>query len=289
MGSWHWIFAAEIITSSHRSLFASSFTSLQYNVNPRQNIKNTIFSTPNCRLERNYRNIKALSNDKNDGEMIKPRKKAKKNSTKGDAHFLRKRTDDIMQVTSSDTDATQIKSHSNFESLSSKGMKVDRRTFNWLIGEWAFSGEYDAPDQAHALLERMEGLSKMADKVNHSFRPDVRIFNHVINAYSRSGRRDAGDKTRNLLNQMERLGESGRHDARPNSQTYAYVMEAYVKSDSLGAVIQAEELYNRMEGLYLEGDKDVIPNTRTFNAMINAWGILARLMLRKKLKIILKR
>ena len=24
-------------------------------------------------------------------------------------------------------------------------MKVDRRNFNWLIGEWAFSVEYDTP------------------------------------------------------------------------------------------------------------------------------------------------
>jgi hypothetical protein len=76
-------------------------------------------------------------------------------------------------------------------------MKIDKKTFNWLIDSWAFSGELDAPDKAHALLTRMEVLD--SSSTHGSIRPDVRSYTKVINAISRSGRADAGDMADKIL------------------------------------------------------------------------------------------
>ena len=82
-------------------------------------------------------------------------------------------------------------------------MKVGRKTFNFLIDAWAFSGELDAADHAMSLLDRMEFLQNFPDFVSSS--PDVRSYTKVINAISRSARPDAGDVAESILNKMEQL------------------------------------------------------------------------------------
>jgi hypothetical protein len=150
-------------------------------------------------------------------------------------------------------------------------MKVGRKTFNFLIDAWAFSGELDAADHAMRLLDRMEFLQKFPDFVSSS--PDVRSYTKVINAISRSARPDAGEVAESILDKMEQLYLSGVNpSAKPNTFTYTAVIEAYANCGGDGAAEKAEEILERMIAKFNQGDPDVTPTSRCFNAAINAYG-----------------
>ena len=209
-------------------------------------------------------------------------KRRNNNPAMGDTAFLRKRTSELLRVTSkehladlntvslSDTaNATIDGVTANVNAMDvplSGGMKVGRKTFNFLIDAWAFSGEMDAADQALELLARMEELSDYA-----RISPDVRSYTKVINAVSRSMRPDAGEIAENLLDKMEHLSSSGANpSAKPNTFTYTAVIEAYANSGAQGSAMKAEEVCEAMIEKYQSGDPDVRPTARCFNAVITA-------------------
>ena len=184
-------------------------------------------------------------------------KRRTNNQAMGDTAFLRKRTTELLRVTSkehlaflntvslSDTTNTTadgvVVVEANVNAMDvplSGGMKVGRKTFNFLIDAWAFSGEMDAGDQTLELLARMEELSDYA-----RISPDVRSYTKVINAVSRSMRADAGEIAENLLDKMEQLSSSGANpSAKPNTFTYTAVIEAYAHSGAQGSAMKAEEV-----------------------------------------------
>lgn len=212
------------------------------------------------------------------------------NPAMGDTAFLRKRTSDLMHVTSPDQcDAFDISSCD--ESLRRGGMKVGLKTFNFLIDAWAFSGELDAADQALRLLDRMEemyhnslvGSSNGSDgddgeyshEPNPGFKicPDVRSYTKVINALSRSMRPDAGELAERILDKMETVAASGENpSAKPNTYTYVAAIEAHANSGVEGSPQKTEEILERMIERYQSGDAEIRPNARCFNAAINAYA-----------------
>ena len=68
-------------------------------------------------------------------------KSRKNNKAMTNPKFLRKRTEALLNASGS---------HGT--------LKVDKKTFDWLLDAWAYSGESDAVDNALALLARMEEL-----------------------------------------------------------------------------------------------------------------------------------
>jgi len=148
------------------------------------------------------------------------RKPRRNNEAMGDTVFLRKRTGDLLRLISDEF----LSSSGESEATLDRSMKVGRKTFNFLIDAWAFSGELDAADHAMSLLDRMEFLQNFPDFVSSS--PDVRSYTKVINAISRSARSDAGDVAESILNKMEQLHLSGANpSAKPNTYTYTAVRE----------------------------------------------------------------
>jgi hypothetical protein len=224
------------------------------------------------------------------------------NQAMGDTAFLRKRTSDLLHVTSP-TECDAYDASSCEESLGRGGMKVGLKTFNFLIDAWAFSGELDAADQALRLLDRMEemyynslsawsaqhggqsgvdGFSTSQQDGSNSppsdgpvikIRPDVRSYTKVINALSRSMRPDAGEAAERILDRMEASYASGENpSAKPNTYTYVAAIEAHANSGIDGAPQKTEEMLERMIERYQSGDPDVRPNARCFNAAINAYA-----------------
>eukprot|EP00565_Helicotheca_tamesis_P003951 CAMPEP_0185728158 /NCGR_PEP_ID=MMETSP1171-20130828/3609_1 /TAXON_ID=374046 /ORGANISM="Helicotheca tamensis, Strain CCMP826" /LENGTH=714 /DNA_ID=CAMNT_0028396833 /DNA_START=90 /DNA_END=2231 /DNA_ORIENTATION=- len=222
-----------------------------------------------------------------------------KNPAMADTNFLRKRTEELLRITSPDATATATPS----TPLSSKGMKVDRRTFNFLIDAWAFSGEPDAAEIARNLLRRMESLSASSSSSSspdatgtnstsempsstsdrHNIQPDVRSYTKVINAYARSGRADAGERAEAIMREMERLYTSGENtSARPNAYTYTGVIEAYANSHAPGSGFAAnricEQMITKAAEVDVYSDEDLLSkdeerlNARAFNAAIRAWA-----------------
>lgn len=198
----------------------------------------------------------------------KPRKK---NPAMEDTSFLRKRTSNLLRLTSKD----RI-SEDNLGTAG--GMKVHRKSFNFLIDAWAFSGELDAADQALRLLDRMEELhysSLLEDKhdLTKKMSPDVRSYTKVINALARSMRPDSGELAGDLLRKMEYLYDTEQNaDVKPNAYTYTAVIEAHANSGVDGSAERAEEVLEQMIKKYERGDKDVTPTARCFNAVINAYA-----------------
>lgn len=200
------------------------------------------------------------------------RRPQRNNVAMGDTAFLRKRTTDLLRVTSGEFLSNTSDMESNHNNSLSRRMKVGRKTFNFLIDAWAFSGELDAADHALRLLERMEFLQDCSPDFISSA-PDVRSYTKVINAISRSARPDAGDIAEEILNKMEYLYSSGANlSAKPNTFTYTTVIEAYANSGSEGSAEKAEAILDRMIARFQAGDTDVTPTARSFNAAITAYG-----------------
>jgi len=233
-----------------------------------------------------------------------------KRSVTGDIQYLRKRTEHILRITtppppshtlSSSSTNTDLESSSVSHNpgdipdstittsavpsnlvfmstvplISSKGMKADRKTFNWLIDAWSTSGEIDAPEKATALLERMEELtwphvyntssssSIMSASLTPSsiFQPNIQSYTKVMSAYARSGRPDAGILAEDLLNRML-AAQVDRYSSTypyaytsgipfPTAQTFTHVMEAYANSGSIDAAPKVQQLCNQIEQMYL--------------------------------------
>jgi polyhydroxyalkanoate synthesis regulator phasin len=216
------------------------------------------------------------------------RKRRSNNPAMGDTAFLRKRTSDILRVTSPDhlvnvgIGESKDMDGSDDETSSvvlGRGMKVGLKTFNFLIDAWAFSGELDAADQALRLLDRMEELHSRQGELEEAHSdhlkicPDVRSYTKVINALSRSMRPDAGELAEGILNKMEHIYSTGENPAaRPNTYTYTAAIEAYANSGIEGSLEKTEELLERMIARYQSGDPEVLPNARCFNAAISAYA-----------------
>ncbi|KAL7540078.1 hypothetical protein ACHAXR_009840, partial [Thalassiosira sp. AJA248-18] len=192
-------------------------------------------------------------------------KSRQNNKAMADPEFLRKRTQTLLRK-------TQDKGGNSSDGTT---LKVDKRTFDWLIDAWSYSGEHDAADHALSLLHRMEELRDTT--IDHpSISPDVKSYTKVINAIARSGREDAGEQAEEILNRMihesaDDIGGGG-VVLRPNTFTYTYVIDAYARSQSPKAPHAAQRLVEHMEQLRLEGDPEVRPTTRAWNSVIAAWA-----------------
>jgi len=207
---------------------------------------------------------------------------------KFDLNFLRKRTANLLHITSPEYIASE--SHpttpSNDDTTTTaattkKHKKADRRTFHWLMDSWAFSGRTEGVDQSLALLTRMESLAG----THPQLAPNERSYSKLIHAYAKSGRKDAGVKAHNILDAMlercptSQLAEEGEDGASssvsPNSFLYTSVLEAYCANapSSATAASSAEALCLEMQRLYeINPELSIRPTSRSFNAVINAWG-----------------
>jgi hypothetical protein len=280
-------------TDTDANANTDSNTAGSSNADTAPGVSNTEIKSLNGSIQKEKRKIK------------KPHKQTKLENRKGkrrnnnpameDIAFLRKRTSELLRVTSKEpsnpktsvplsatsTDtiggaldvnanndiANNAVANNAIDAPLSRGMKVGRKTFNFLIDAWAFSGEMDAADQALDLLARMEELSDNYKAIS----PDVRSYTKVINALSRSMRADAGEIAENILDKMVRLSSSGANSsAKPNTFTYTAVIEAYANSGAQGSAMKAEEICEAMIEKYESGDPDVRPTARCFNAVINA-------------------
>lgn len=189
-----------------------------------------------------------------------------------DISFLRKRTSNLLKVTSPETYSSDRQEPPHQQVHLSRGMKVNLNTFNFLIDGWAFSGEPDACDKAMTLLERMGDMYYNHGETSPVC-PDVRSYTKVINALSRSKRKDSASLAEQLFYKMERLAESGENpSAKPNTYTYTAAIEAQANSGLEGSPEKAEELLVKMIYKYQSGDPDVVPNARCFNAAISAYA-----------------
>lgn len=184
------------------------------------------------------------------------KKSRKNNKAMEEPEFLRKRTQALLN-----------KTENNNNNHSGGTLKVDKRTFDWLIDAWSYTGEEDAADNALALLSRMEELRDT--NVTPSISPDVKSYTKVINAIARSGKKDAGERAEELLNRMIEDEVNG---LRPNTLTYTYVIDAYARTLSAKAPHAAQRLIEQMELLRSEGDLEVKPTTRAWNSVIAAWS-----------------
>jgi pentatricopeptide repeat protein len=214
-----------------------------------------------------------------------------KNAAFHDPQFLRKRTADLLKVTdgpvilggprnmeNSDTTNGIIASSSTPQL--GRHMKVEKKTFHFLLDAWAFSGESDAAEQAMTLLRRMEELGQRSSSTTmNPIQPDVRSYTKTINAISRQGGISGGEDAEALLEKMRSISAAASHtnpeyasSIRPNSYTYTAVIQAHSNSGAIGSPERAEALIERMIDKYQRGDDSVRPTSKTFNAVIHAFG-----------------
>jgi len=205
-------------------------------------------------------------------EVHNNRKRRKNNHAMKDISFLRKRTSNLLKVTAPENYSSGQEEPPHQQVHLSRGMKINVKSFNFLIDGWAFSGEPDGCDKAMTLLDRMEEMYYSYGE-NSPVCPNVRSYTKVINALSRSKRKDSANLAEQLLYKMERLAESGENpSAKPNTFTYTAAIEAQANSGLEGSPEKAEELLVKMIIRYQSGDPDVVPNARCFNAAISSYA-----------------
>jgi len=193
-------------------------------------------------------------------------KSRKNNKAMADPDFLRKRTEALLRMTVDNYNTSNNLSLSNSNAGT---LKVDKRTFDWLIDAWSYSGECDAADYALSLLSRMEELRGF--NVGAGVIPDVKTYTKVINAVARSGRRNAGEEAEAILERMIH-DDATTGELRPNTYTYTYVIDAHARSPSSKSPHAAQRLIEEMERLRASGDPEVRPTTRAWNSVIAAWA-----------------
>ena len=217
-----------------------------------------------------------------------------KNAAFHDPQFLRKRTADLLKVTDDLVVIGCPRSTNSIDATTTNGaptsstpqlgrhMKVEKKTFHFLLDAWAFSGESDAAEQAMTLLRRMEELgqrcSSSATTMN-PIQPDVRSYTKTINAIARHASKTGGDDAELLLEKMRNMFAAATHtnpeyasSIKPNSYTYTAVIQAHANSGVIGSPERAEALIERMIDKYQRGDDSVRPTAKTFNAVIHAYG-----------------
>jgi hypothetical protein len=209
----------------------------------------------------------------------------KNNTAMADPDFLRKRTETLLRITQASYKTSHLISLTS-GNAGVGSLKVDKRTFDWLIDAWSYSGEDDAADNALSLLYRMEELGdgNISDAADGSIgqqppaavSPDVKSYTKVINAIAHSGRPDAGEMAEKVLKRMmtaaSQLGDDAACDLRPNTFTYTYVIDAYARSSSPRAPHAAQRIVVEMERLRAGGDPEVRPTSRAWNSVISAWA-----------------
>jgi len=186
----------------------------------------------------------------------------------GDIDFLRKRTKDILEATDPEQQQHTGADFVSNKKLSGRSMRINRKTFHFLIDSWAFSGELDAADQALSLLQRMEDLTQDDDSSYEHLAPDVRSYTKAMNAIARSPTKAmaAGQEAEELL------AKRRSREIQPNTYTYTAVVEAHANSGAPGSADRCAELCEEMVQLYEEQEEgvDVKPTARAFNAAISA-------------------
>merc|ERR1719491_2654286 len=201
------------------------------------------------------------------------------NRPKFDPNFLRKRTANLLYITSpnylaSDKHLTTPAS----TKVTKKWKKADRRTFHWLMDSWAFSDQREGVHQALSLLRRMESIAP----THPHLAPDVRSYSKLINAYAKSRQKGAGEKAHSVLKSMLELqssSSSNNDTVKPNAFLYTSVLEAYANSSptSPTAAQSAESLCYEMHALHsTQPELQIRPTPRSYNAVINAWGHSAK-------------
>jgi hypothetical protein len=200
-----------------------------------------------------------------------------------DPDFLRKRTENLLRITETSYKTRLLLGGD----IGVGSLKVDKRTFDWLIDAWSHSGEDDAANNALSLLYRMEELrdnsvDDSSDDIDvdvegrrqqHVVSPDVKSYTKVINAIAHSGMHDAGERAEQVLERM--ISASSRlrdDDLRPNTLAYTYVIDAYARSTSSRAPHAAQRIVEEMERLRAGGDALVRPTSRAWNSVISAWA-----------------
>ena len=206
------------------------------------------------------------------------------NPAMGDVAFLRKRTSNLLKLTSGASGAAcsdRVSREAEKESKKVFGgnMKTDQKTFHFLIDAWAFSGEKDGAEQAKRLLTRMEELRRSEPERNIT--PNVRSYTKAINAISRTAalfkNQNAGQDAESILTKMSKLSEVD-PDVEPNTYTYTAVIEAYANSGAPGSAQKAFDLCETMVQKYKQQITDgnrkpsIIPTSRAFNAAITAFA-----------------
>jgi len=232
-----------------------------------------LYSSLMVDIKKKIRRPTATSTIKNKNKNKNKKKPERSTRPKFDSNFLRKRTANLLHITSSEYLASDEHLTTPASTkLTKKWKKADRRTFHWLMDSWAFSGQREGVDHALELLRRMESIAP----THPHLAPDVRSYSKLINAYAKSGRVDAGEKAHSILNSMLELRSSSHNSTvTPNSFLYTSVLEAYVQSspNSPTAAQNAESLCYEMHSLYKASPQlNIRPTPRSYNAVINAWG-----------------
>mmetsp|Transcript_26115 Transcript_26115/g.40623 ORF Transcript_26115/g.40623 Transcript_26115/m.40623 type:complete len:690 (+) Transcript_26115:247-2316(+) len=196
------------------------------------------------------------------------------NKAMADPVFLQKRTETLLRMTSPENDIIDSISLGN---VGGGNMKVDKRTFDWLIDAWAYSGADHAVEYTLRLLKRMEHFKDRMtmggdDGDEYELYPDVKTYTKVINAIANSGKEDAGEQAEAILNRMIDMNEPL---TMPNTYTYTNVIDAYARSApyNSNAPYSAQRLAERMEELRATSTSEQVkPTARAWNSVIGAWA-----------------
>ena len=244
--------------------------------------------------QRERENSKAIGNTAQMGMSNRNKSRngssTNKNAAFHDPQFLRKRTADLLKVTEDivvigspriigSIDATNGTPSSSTPQLG-RHMKVEKKTFHFLLDAWAFSGESDAAEQAMTLLRRMEELGQRSSATTmNPIQPDVRSYTKAINAIARQASKSSGDDAEAVLEKMRSMFTAATYtdpeyasSIKPNAYTYTAVIQAHANSGVIGSPERAEALVERMIDKYQRGDDSVRPTAKTFNAIIHAYG-----------------
>jgi pentatricopeptide repeat protein len=143
--------------------------------------------------------------------------------------------------------------------------------YNCLLLAWANSSQPDAPEQAQAILRRMQQGQQQPDEERMP-KPDGTSYNIVLGCWSSSSdpnnKERAADQAEALLRQMR---AESRDDVRMTSQSYKYVISALAK---VGEGKRAEAWLTQLVKDYNhQFDAELKPDVEPFQSVLRAYSL----------------
>jgi hypothetical protein len=188
--------------------------------------------------------------------------------------------DEVFAAQSAEANLEKLEARARIEALKRKeissaappAVTLDIECFNVVLTAISKCRQYDAPERAIKIIERME---RYVIDGHESLRPNLRSWNAVLNTFARAaGRkdRDFAWEAERILERMFSQHKDGDRAVQPDAFTFAAVLNAHQRCSDPSAIHRADAIVRKMEELYESGASQTPPDVFHYTILTSAWA-----------------
>jgi len=141
----------------------------------------------------------------------------------------------------------------------------DTISFSTTINAWSKSSDRNAPDRAHALLQKLIGL--YISEGNKIHKPDIFTYTNVMQCWIKSKKPEAAEKVESILRELQTMEYDGDATMKPDAACWNSVISAWA---SAGNGERAEAVFLEMVDASIHSG-GAAPTSITLTNVLKAW------------------